>query len=72
MTTSIFYYWFQKFICKVKVRPILLLSDGHLTHLSGATVEIALAENISLVKLPANCTDVLQPLDVSYITKSTL
>ena len=34
-----------------------------LTHLSGA-VELALAENISLVKLPAYGTDVLQPLDV--------
>ena len=48
----------------MEVRSILLLSDSHLTHLSAATVEIALAENISLVKLPAHCTDVLQPLDV--------
>ena len=46
----------------MKVRPILLF-DGHLTHLSAA-VELALAENISLVKLPAYGTDVLQPLDM--------
>ena len=65
MATSIFHDWFQKFVCKVEVRPILLLFDVHLTHLSAATVELALAENISLVKLPAHCTDVLQPLDVS-------
>ena len=64
MTTSIFHDWFQKFICKVEVRPILLLFDGHLTHLSATTLELTLAENISLVKLPAHCTYVLQPLDV--------
>ena len=49
----------------VKTRPILQLFDGHVTHLSAATVELALAENVSLVKLPAHCTDVLHPLDVS-------
>ena len=63
MTTSIFHDRFQKFVHKVKVRPILLF-DGHLTHLSAA-VELALVENISLVKLPTYGTDVLQPLDVS-------
>ena len=42
MTTSIFLDWFQKFVYKVEVRPILLLFDGHLTHLSAATVELAL------------------------------
>ena len=45
MTTSIFYDWFQKFVCKVEVKSILLLFDGCLTHLSAATVELALAEN---------------------------
>ena len=65
MTTSIFHDWFQKFVYKVEVRPILFLFDGHLTHLSAATVELALAEIISLVKLPAHCADVLQLLDVS-------
>ena len=64
MTTSIFHDWFQRFVCKVEVRPILLLFDGHLTHLSSATVELALAEKINLVKLPVHCTDVLQLLDV--------
>ena len=65
MTTSILHNWFKKFVYKVEVRLILLYFDGHLTHLSAATVELALAENVSLVKLPAHCTDVLQPLDVS-------
>ena len=47
MTTLIFHDWFQKFVCKVEVKPILLLFNGHLTHLSSATVELALIENIS-------------------------
>ena len=47
------------------MRPILLPFDGHLTHLSAATDKLALAENRSLVTMPAHCTDVLQPLDVS-------
>ena len=65
MTTKIFHHWFELFIDAVKVRPILLLFDGHMTHLSTKTVDLAMAKNISLVKLPTHCTDVLQLLDVS-------
>ena len=36
-----------------------------MTPLSTKTVDLAMAENISLVKLPAHCTDILRPLDVS-------
>ena len=32
--------------------------------MSGGTAELAIAENISLVKLPVHCTDVLQALEV--------
>ena len=65
MTTIIFHGWLEKFIKKVETRPILLVFDGPMTHLSLATVQLAKAENISLAKLPAHCTDVMQPLDVS-------
>ena len=65
MTTAIFHEWFLAFTETQKVRPILLIFDGHMTHLSARTVELAIKENVSLVKLPAHCTDVLQPLDVS-------
>ena len=50
---------FQKFVCKVEVGPIFLLFDGRSTHLSTATIELALTKNISLVKFPAHCTDIL-------------
>ena len=65
MKTKIFHGWFTKFVETVETGPLLLLFDGHLTHLSLATIDLAIQENISLVKLPAHCTDVQQPLDVS-------
>ena len=65
MTTKIFHDWFTKFLNEVETRPLLLLFDGHLTHLSLATIDLAIQENISLVKLPAHCTDILQLLHVS-------
>ena len=65
MTTTIFHGWFEKFVEEQKVRPLILLFHGHMTHLAAATVQLAIKENISLVKLPpAHCTDLLQPLDV--------
>ena len=36
-----------------------------MTHLSAKTIELTVAENISLVKLPSHCTDILQLLDVT-------
>lgn len=38
--------------------------DGHFTHISLQVVEKAIAEDVSLVKLPPHVTDLLQPLDV--------
>ena len=64
MTTTIFHDWFEEFIKKVETTTILLVFDCHMTHLSLATVQLAKAENISLVKLTAHCIDVMQPLDV--------
>ena len=39
--------------------------DGHLTHTSVQTIELAERENITLLKLPAHTTDFLQPLDLA-------
>lgn len=78
MTTTILYEWFQHFCEKTKnIRPLILIFDGHLTHTSTSVVELAEAENITIIKLPAHSTDTLQPLDVvcfnplkSYYEKS--
>nr|WP_253308817.1 hypothetical protein [Rickettsia endosymbiont of Ceutorhynchus assimilis] len=63
MTTLIFNEWFAKFCTMVRDRPLLVLLDGHLTHLDKHTIELAIRENVTLLKLPAHSTDLLQPLD---------
>lgn len=63
MTTNIFQEWFQKFCTLIKNRPQIVIMDGHVTHLDKSTIELAIRENITLLKLPAHTTDVLQPLD---------
>ena len=65
MDTEVFSDWFNKFADLVKERPLLLLLDGHLTHISIPVISRALEENIIIMKFPPHVTDVLQPLDVS-------
>nr|CAI5847916.1 unnamed protein product [Callosobruchus analis] len=63
MTAQIFQGYFYKFCAFVKQRPVLLIFDGHLSHLDVGTIKKAKAENITIIKLPAHTTDLLQPLD---------
>ena len=64
MDTEIFYQWFVEFTKQVEERPLLLIYDGHLSHISIKLIEKAIHEDISLMKLPPHVTDKLQPLDV--------
>ena len=52
MTTEIFYQWFEKFCEQVEERPLLLIYDGHLSHVSVELIEKAIEEDITLVKYP--------------------
>ncbi|KAJ2937643.1 hypothetical protein O0L34_g19317 [Tuta absoluta] len=67
METSIF----EKYMREVFVpstrgeRPLLLIFDGHSTHVDLSVIEYAASEGITIVKLPAHSSDVLQPLDCS-------
>ena len=65
MTKEVFRDWFKKFVRHVKIRPLLLILDGHLTHTSLDVILLAREEKITIVKLPAHTTDLLQPLDVT-------
>lgn len=65
MLTSIFNDWFANFCKTVTERPLLVIFDGHVTHLDPATIELAVRENVTLVKLPPHTTDILQPMDRS-------
>lgn len=65
MTTEVFQSWFNVFVQKVEQRPLLLILDGHVSHLSRETRLKAVQENISIIKLPSHTTSMLQPLDIS-------
>ena len=65
METDIFYTWLQKFVSVVTLRPLLLLVDGHVSHVSGKLIKLAIENDVTLLKLPPHVTDVLQPLDVT-------
>ena len=54
MTTEIFYNWFQFFIhCIPPTRPVLLIMDGHASHVTINVIELARENNIHLLCLPA-------------------
>ena len=65
MTTEIFALWFAKFCDITTQRPLLLIFDGHLTHVSLAVIEKAMKENVFIIKFSTHVTHVLQPLDVT-------
>lgn len=57
MTNSVSEDIFKSFAEKTKdTHPLLLILDGHLNHTSLVTIELAIQENISFLKLPAHCT----------------
>ena len=60
-----FVEWFKFFLANIpSVRPILIIEDGHWSHMSMEVIELARANDVHLLCLPAHCTHILQPLDV--------
>ena len=45
-------------------RPVLLVMDGHGSHVSIELIEVAHANDVHLLCLPSHTTHILQPLDV--------
>ena len=64
MMSDIFISWFDLFCKQQTQRPLLLVYDGHSTHLTSSIIKKARSENITIIKLPPHTTDRLQPLDV--------
>lgn len=65
MTEVVFLMWFKKcFLVHVIHRPIILIYDGHLSHINIELLETALENNVSILKLPPHTSHILQPLDV--------
>lgn len=66
---DIFSSWLDFFIkCVPSERPVLLIYDGHASHLSIEVIEKARANEIHFLCLPSHCTHLLQPLDVGVMS----
>ena len=65
MDSEVFTEWFDIFIEMVKDMPLLLLFDGHMTHITLPVIEKAMKERVIIVKFPPHITKVLQLLDVT-------
>ncbi|XP_045178154.2 uncharacterized protein LOC123538252 [Mercenaria mercenaria] len=66
---AIFRHWiehhFIKYIPGRTNEPVLLMLDGHKSHVSVGFAEWALEQNIVIFVLPAHCSHILQPFDVA-------
>ena len=63
--TELFEAWFANHfvVYAPKVRPLLLMLDGHASHYQPELVRLAAKESIILFCLPPHCTHLAQPLD---------
>lgn len=62
---DLYLWWFKFFIQKIPpARPVLLIADGHGSHITLKIIKLAKRNNIHLLCLPAHFTHLLQPLDV--------
>ena len=52
MTTEVFEEWFTHFCRFVKERPLLLIFDGHISHVSVNLILKAIEEDVTIVKFP--------------------
>ena len=66
MEGDTFYDWLQNmFIPNIPdIRPVLLIFDGHASHVTFPLVQLAVRNNITILRLPSHTTHYLQPLDV--------
>ena len=71
MQLSIFTEWFWHFLSYTKPSkddPVLLIMDGHMTHIKNLDViNLARDNHVTIVILPPRCSHRMQPLDVSFM-----
>lgn len=75
MEKATFYMWFSKMFVphvvqlretnELQCQTAILFFDGHSSHIISGIIQMAISENIKLVKLPSHFTDKIQPVDVS-------
>ena len=67
ISTELFYGWIANHFAKrVSVRPVVLLVDGHSSHIDIHTSKFCRENNILLYCLPPHSSHLTQPLDVSF------
>lgn len=67
MKTTLYFNWFRDvFVRNIgEKRSVLLIYDGHTTHISTKLIRLAVENQLTIMKLPPHTTYVLQPLDVA-------
>ncbi|KAI4455426.1 hypothetical protein MML48_9g00003656 [Holotrichia oblita] len=69
METNVFNNYFQKSFLKVAnpspTNPVLLIYDGHATHINLQLIELAQSNNVTIILLPPHSSHLLQPLDLA-------
>lgn len=67
MNTELFYGWLANHFSKiVTIRPVVLLVDGHSSHINLEVSKFCRDNSIFLYCFPAHASHILQPLDVSF------
>ena len=66
MDTNVYRDWFKRMFipCIGRERPVLLIFDGHASHVGIQVIKLAIENYIHLLRLPSHTTHFLQPLDV--------
>ena len=65
INSEVYLEWFDFFAKNIPpARPIILIQDGHASHMSIPLIEVARANNVHILCLPVHTTHLLQPLDV--------
>ncbi|XP_055918616.1 uncharacterized protein LOC129950719 [Eupeodes corollae] len=71
ITKDLFLKWLKRFIewsSATKDQPVLLLLDGHASHVKSLEViDVARANGVVMLCFPPHCTHRLQPLDVTFM-----
>ncbi|XP_034255343.1 uncharacterized protein LOC117653647 [Thrips palmi] len=63
--SELFVEWFKRFIAAIPpARPVLLLMDGHGSHIQLEIIEMARSNDINILLFPPHTTNFYQPLDV--------
>jgi hypothetical protein len=65
ITDEVFLGWFRLFLDSIQERPLLILCDGHRSHVTLDVIRVAREKGVEMLKLPSHTTQLLQPLDVS-------